>query len=120
MFNLIVGAGALSLPQAFAGAGYIAGAALLILLSFLSFMAVTFMVSPIRWILFPLIKSLSADLDAYHNLVFLPQVEAMSLGNALSKTGAEDIDIQTSPTDERKALLSTPSPPRRRIMCFPT
>ena len=65
VFNLIVGAGALSLPQAFAGAGYITGAVLLILLSFLSFMAVTFM------------------------------VEAMSLGNALSKAGAEESNIQT-------------------------
>eukprot|EP00048_Salpingoeca_helianthica_P000280 m.40544 g.40544 ORF g.40544 m.40544 type:complete len:469 (-) comp10355_c0_seq3:32-1438(-) len=44
VFNLIVGAGALSLPQAFAKAGTIAGICLLFFLAFLSFMSVTFMV----------------------------------------------------------------------------
>eukprot|EP00053_Salpingoeca_punica_P015565 m.143815 g.143815 ORF g.143815 m.143815 type:complete len:110 (+) comp16749_c1_seq2:73-402(+) len=44
IFNLIVGAGALALPYAFAHAGVIAGSVLLVVLAFFSFVAVTFTV----------------------------------------------------------------------------
>lgn len=44
MFNLIVGTGALTLPAAFAKAGWLLSLILLILLSLVSFITVTFIV----------------------------------------------------------------------------
>eukprot|EP00730_Choanoeca_flexa_P002519 TRINITY_DN11078_c0_g2_i2.p1 TRINITY_DN11078_c0_g2~~TRINITY_DN11078_c0_g2_i2.p1 ORF type:complete len:466 (+),score=55.88 TRINITY_DN11078_c0_g2_i2:191-1588(+) len=44
VFNLIVGAGALAMPKAFAQSGYIAGAVMIAVLAFMSFMTVTFMI----------------------------------------------------------------------------
>ena len=43
-FNLVVGAGALSMPAAFASAGYVAGTLMLLLLSILSWMSAEFVV----------------------------------------------------------------------------
>ena len=44
VFNLIVGAGALAMPQAFSESGIIGGSLLLAVLAFLSFVSVSFMV----------------------------------------------------------------------------
>lgn len=44
MFNLIVGTGALTLPSAFAKAGWLLSTILLILLAFVSFITVTFVI----------------------------------------------------------------------------
>ncbi|XP_042198396.1 transmembrane protein 104 [Callorhinchus milii] len=44
MFNLIVGTGALTMPQAFAAAGWAVSLALIILLAFLSYMTTTFVI----------------------------------------------------------------------------
>eukprot|EP00045_Choanoeca_perplexa_P012749 m.141042 g.141042 ORF g.141042 m.141042 type:complete len:490 (+) comp16122_c0_seq1:176-1645(+) len=44
VFNLIVGAGALAMPKAFAQSGYIAGSVMIAVLAFMSYMTVTFMV----------------------------------------------------------------------------
>ena len=44
MFNLIVGAGPLTLPKAFSMAGVLLGTLLLVFLAFMSFMTTTFMI----------------------------------------------------------------------------
>lgn len=44
MFNLIVGAGPLTLPKAFSMAGVVLSSILLIFLAFMSFMTTTFMI----------------------------------------------------------------------------
>ena len=44
MFNLIVGAGPLTLPKAFSMAGVVLGSLLLVFLAFMSFMTSTFMI----------------------------------------------------------------------------
>eukprot|EP00729_Bicosta_minor_P005524 gene5524-5614_t len=62
MFNLIVGAGALSMPEAFSSAGWLTGTFMLSLLALLSWMSATFV------------------------------VEAMSIANAVLKTGSKSVD----------------------------
>lgn len=44
VFNLIVGTGALTLPAAFAGAGWLFSSFFLMLLAFVSFITVTFVI----------------------------------------------------------------------------
>lgn len=44
VFNLIVGTGALTLPAAFAGAGWLFSTFLMMLLAFVSFVTVTFVI----------------------------------------------------------------------------
>jgi len=93
VFNLIVGAGALSLPNAFSQAGYISGTALLLVLAFFSYATSTFM------------------------------VEAMSIANALKKrramhqspdeTGLDTPPLATEPGTEgadTSALLTALTP----------
>ena len=48
-FNLIVGCGALALPDAFSQAGYVGGSVLLAVLAFFSAVTSTFMVEAMRY-----------------------------------------------------------------------
>lgn len=86
VFNLVVGAGALALPQAFAQTGWVLGIMAIIILGMMSFVTSTFM------------------------------VEAMSVANAVEKQNkinrmlqsGESADLENSinkPVDERTALL---------------